>query len=174
MKRKNDKEKNEIIDYKEPVNLKNKIKKKESKQKKVKQEKKNYEDKLLRNIADLQNQLKRNEKNCIFEKNKLRDKFLIQIVDLLELIKKAYSDKNSKSGIKLIINNIENFLKDENVTYIDCIGKSFDHKIHHAVTTIEKKDCEDETIIDELKKGYYVNNELLRPSQVIVSKKIKK
>jgi len=50
------------------------------------------------------------------------------------------------------------------------VGKTFDHNIHHAVTTIEKNDCEDGTVVEEVKKGYLLDDELLRPSQVIVAK----
>ena len=151
--------------------LKNKLKNKEKKINKIKSEIKLEKEKLLRNIADLQNQLKRNKKEFEIKNNVIKKKYLIEIVDILDLIKKAYNDKNSEKGIKLIINNIEKFLNDEKVKYIDCIGKIFDHKIHHAITSVNKNDCEDNIIIDELKKGYYIDDEILRPSQVIVSKK---
>jgi molecular chaperone GrpE len=128
--------------------------------------------KLLRNIADLQNQLKRSEKNHLIEKNKIKKKYLLYIVDTLEILTKAYNDKNSKNGIKLIINNIKDILKDEKIEYINCIGKEFNHNIHHAISTIDKKNCKDNIIIEEIKKGYYLENDILRPSQVIVQKKI--
>jgi molecular chaperone GrpE len=169
-----DKEKNKLITSKDFVNLNNKISKKEKQIKKIKKDFKKDKEILLRNIADLQNLLKRKEKEFINQENKLKKKYIIQIVDTLDLIKKAYTDKNPKIGIKLIINNIENILKEENVKYIKCIGKSFDHNIHHAITTVEKKDCEDDIIIDELKKGYFINNDILRPSQVVVTKKLNK
>ena len=51
------------------------------------------------------------------------------------------------------------------------MGKRFDHNLHHAITTIEKDDCEDDIIIEEVKKGYMINEKILRPSHVIVSKK---
>jgi molecular chaperone GrpE len=158
----NKKDSNKLIE-----NLKNQIKKKNNLLKKSKNEK----DLLLRNIADLQNQKKREDKNYKIETNILKKRYLIEIIDILDLINKAYDDKNPKIGIKLIINQIEKFLDNENIKYIECLGKTFNHKIHHAITTIEKKDCEDEIIIDELKKGYYINDEILRPSHVIVSKK---
>ena len=168
-KNKEEKNSNILID-----NLKSKLNKKEIQLKKFKQETKKDKDKLLRNIADLQNLIKRNQKHSVIEINRVKKKYLIQIIDILDIIKKSYKDKDPKTGIKLIINDIEKFLQDENIKYIDCIGKSFDHKIHHAITTIEKNDCDDEIIIDELKKGYYINSNILRPSQVIVAKKIKK
>ena len=168
--KKKEKEIEEINSLKEKDNIKNN----KSQFKKIKHEYKKEKEKLLRNIADLQNLLKRKQQEYIIEENKLKKRYLIQLVDILDLIKKAYNDKSSKSGIKLIINNIENILKEENVKYIKCIGKSFDHNIHHAISTVEKKDCEDDIIIDELKKGYFINNDILRPSQVVVTKKLNK
>ena len=162
---KKNKLKREITSKQEIDILENKIKKKEIQLKKFKQDSKKDKEKFLLNIADLQNLLKRNEKEFVKEKNNLKKKYLVLIVDFLELIKKAY-DKNPKKGIKLIINNIEKLLLDENVKYIECIGESFDNRIHHAITNIEKKDCNDEIILDELKKGYYVNNEIDRKSVV--------
>lgn len=138
----------------------------------IKTECEEEKDKLLRNIADLHNQIKRNEKNHLIEKNKIKKKYLIYIIDILEILKKAYKDKNSKIGIKLIINNIEDTLKDEKVQYIECIGKEFNHNLHHAISTVDKKDCLDNIVVEEIKKGYYIDKEILRPSQVIVQKKL--
>jgi len=59
-------------------------------------------------------------------------------------------------------------------TYIDCIGKPFDHNLHHAVTAISVDGYEDNTVVDEIKKGYMIGEKLLRPSQVVVAKKKKK
>ena len=70
-----------------------------------------------------------------------------------------------------MLNNLENFFEKEQIKYINCVGKTFDHNIHHAVITIEKNDCEDGTIVEEVKKGYLIDDKLLRPSQVIVAKK---
>ena len=42
--------------------------------------------------------------------------------------------------------------------------------MHHAVTTIEKNDCEDNIILEEVKKGYMIKDKVFRPSQVIVVK----
>jgi len=139
---------------------------------KIKTEFDEEKNKFLRNIAELHNQIKRTEKNYLIEKNKIKKRYLIYIIDILELLKKAYKDKNSKIGIKLIINNIEDILKDEKVQYIDCIGKEFNHNLHHAISTVDKKDCLDNIVVEEIKKGYYLDKEILRPSQVIVQKKL--
>ena len=150
--------------------LQTKVKKLEKKVKQLQQELKEKNDKLLRSYADLQNYQKRMEKELICKEDETKRKYLLELLDLNELLKKAYEDKDPKEGLKLMLNNIENFFEKEHIKSIECVGKKFDHNLHHAVTTIEKGDCGDDTIIEEVKKGYMVNNKLLRPSHVIVAK----
>ena len=141
---------------------------------KLKQELKEKDDKLLRSIADFQNYQKRMQKELRLCEEQTKQKYLAELIDLNELLKKAYEDNDPKEGLKLMVNNIENFFEKENIKYINCVGEKFDHNLHHAITTVEKDDCEDDIIIEEVKKGYMVNDKLLRPSQVIVTKKIEK
>ena len=67
--------------------------------------------------------------------------------------------------------NIEKFLINEKIKYIECIGKTFDHNYHHAVTVVDDEKHKDKTIIKEIKKCFLVDKDVLRPSHVIVSKK---
>jgi molecular chaperone GrpE len=126
---------------------------------------------LLRSIADFQNYQKRMEKLLLLKEEETKKKYIAELIDINELLKKALEDNNPKEGLKLMINNIENFFEKENIKYIDCVGKKFDHNFHHALTTLEKNDCDDNTILEEVKKGYMMNDKLLRPSHVVVSKK---
>jgi molecular chaperone GrpE len=148
-----------------------KIKKLEKEIKQLKQELKEKDDKLLRNIADFQNYQKRMDKELLNRAEEAKKKYISELIDLNELLTKAYEDNNPKEGLKLILNNLKNFFEKENIKCIDCVGKPFDHNYHHAVSTIEKDDCDDKTIIEEIKKGYLIEDKLLRPSQVIVAKK---
>jgi molecular chaperone GrpE len=139
--------------------------------KKLKLELKEKEDKLLRSYADLQNFQKRMERELKIKEDETKKKYLSELLDLNELLKKAYVDNNPKEGLKLMLNNIDKFFEKENIKSINCVGEKFDHNLHHAVTTIEKDDCDDKTIVEEVKKGYMINERLFRPSHVIVSKK---
>ena len=114
------------------------------------------------------------EKEIKSREEEIKKKYISELLDLNELLKKAYEDKNPKEGLKLILNNLENFFEKEQVTYIDCLGKQFDHNFHHALSTIETEEHEDGKIVEEIKKGYMINGKLLRPSQVIVAKKKEK
>jgi len=138
--------------------------------KKLKEELKEKNDKILRNIADFQNYQKRMQKELSYVEELTKEKYVSELIDLTELLKKALDDKNPKEGLKLMLNNIDKFFEKESIKKIECLGKCFDHNYHHAITTVEKKDCEDNTIIEEVKKGYMVGDRILRPSQVIVAK----
>jgi len=148
-----------------------KIKNLEEKIKQLEQELKEKNDKLLRSYADLQNYQKRMEKEISIKEDDIRKKYLLEIIDLRELLKKAYDDNDPKQGLKLILNNLDSFCEREQVKSLDSVGKMFDHKIHHAISTVEKDDCVDGEIIEEIKKGYCCGDKLLRPSQVVVAKK---
>jgi len=147
------------------------IKKLVEENERLKEELKNSRDKLLRSLADFQNYQKRIQKELQDVEEETKIKYLNEILDLYELLKKTYEDKNPKQALDLIIKNIESLLQNENITYIDCIGKPFDHNLHHAITTVNMDGYEDNIIIDEIKKGYMIGDKLLRPSQVVVVKK---
>ncbi|MEM4258983.1 MAG: nucleotide exchange factor GrpE [Candidatus Thermoplasmatota archaeon] len=148
-----------------------KMKKYEEEIARLNQELTEKKEQLLRAYADMQNAQKRMEKECQNRDEENKKKYLITLLDLHELLQKAYVDPDPKQGLKLILSNIEKIFQQENIRCIDCKGKTFDHTIHHAVTTVEKHDCADGMIVDEVKKGYFLGDKLLRPSQVVVNKK---
>ena len=153
--------------------LEKKIKTLKKEVKTLKQELKEKEEKLLRSYADLQNYKKRMEKEMQLREDEVKKRYISELVDLNELLKKVYEDNNPKDGLRVILGNIKNFFEKEQIKYIESVGKQFDHNLHHAVTTVEKNDCEDGLIIDEVKKGYMVGDKVFRPSHVIVAKKKK-
>lgn len=151
--------------------IQNKVKNLEDTLQKLQQELKEKNDKLLRSYADLQNYQKRMKKELAALEDEIKKKYLVEIIDLYEMLKKAYEDNDPKSGLKLLLNNLDAFFEREQIKYVDCVGKTFDHTIHHAISTVEKENCIDGEIIEEVKKGYYLDDKLLRPSQVVVAKK---
>jgi molecular chaperone GrpE len=150
------------------------IKKLEEENTQLHQELIDKNDKYLRTLADFQNYQKRMEKELQAQKEDTKKKYLLELLDLTELLKKAYEDIDPKLGLKLILENLDKFLEKEGIIYIDCKGKPFDYQLHNAISTIEQSDCVDGTIIDEIKKGYLIGEKLLRPARVIVAKKKQK
>lgn len=147
------------------------IKKNQKEIKDLKNQIKQLNDKYLRTLADFQNFQKRSEKELLCNEEEIKKIYIIELIDLYELLKKALKDKNPKEGLKLLINNVEKFMEKERIKAINCIGQKFDHNLHHAITTIEKNECDDNIVIEEVKKGYILDDKLLRPSHVIVTKK---
>jgi molecular chaperone GrpE len=162
-----------VTEQKKPVQetLQNKIKKLEEENIQLHQEIMDKNDKYLRTLADFQNYQKRIEKELQAQKEEIKKKYLLEFLDLTELLKKAYEDSDPKSGLKLLLENLDKFLEKEGITYIDCKGKPFNYQFHNAVSAIEQSECVDGTILDEIKKGYLVGEKLLRPAHVIVAKK---
>lgn len=138
---------------------------------KLKQDLQEKNEKLLRSIADFQNYQKRIEKELQHREDDSKKKYLSELIDINELIKKAYEDNSPKEALKLILYNLNSFFEKEQIKCIDCVGKPFNHNLHHAISTVEKEDCENEIVVEEIKKGYLIDGKLLRPSQVIVAKK---
>ncbi|MEF8879095.1 MAG: nucleotide exchange factor GrpE [Candidatus Thermoplasmatota archaeon] len=167
--------KNKDESFKEKIgSLENKINSLQDEIDKLKEEVKEKDDKLLRSYADLQNYQKRMKKDLKAKEKEVKQKYIAEIIDLHELLKKAYEDKNPKEGLKHILNNINDFFEKESVECIDCVGKKFDHNLHNAVATVEKEDCEDGIIMEEVKKGFKIDDEPCRPSHVVVAKNVDK
>ena len=168
-----------LMPTKKPTNTKkqtqetmqNRIKELQEEIKKLQTDVKDKNDKFLRTLADYQNYQKRMEKEAVSREEEVKKKYLFELLDFQELLKKAYADNDPKEGLKLLINNFNKFFEKEDVKYIECKGKPFDHTFHYAISTTEKNDCNDGTILEEVKKGYMIGDKLLRPSQVIVVKK---
>lgn len=79
--------------------------------------------------------------------------------------------KNIIEGIKLTLNEFTKVLEKAGVTKIDAVGKQFDPNLHEAFYQEERDDIEPDTVISEFQKGYLLNERLIRPSRVVLSKK---
>lgn len=100
-------------------------------------------------------------------------KALIPIFDNFERALEAPSSdsKTLKEGLNMILKQFSSFLEKEKVEPIKAIGEKFDPAFHEALTSEESDDHEEGIIINQFIKGYTINNRVLRPSQVVISKK---
>ncbi|MFQ5455110.1 MAG: nucleotide exchange factor GrpE [Nitrospirota bacterium] len=151
--------------------LKGDIKKKED-------ELKELNDKYIRLHAEFDNYKKRTLKDKIeFTKysNESIIKDILPIIDNMERAI-AHSEETEEfekmvEGIKLINKQMIELLKKFGVTVIDSLNKHFDPSIHQAIAQREIDDKEDNIVIEESQRGYILNDRVIRPSLVIVSKK---
>jgi len=161
---KNDNKNNNNNNNKQDLNNKNEIV--------TKKEYDELKETLQRVHAEFQNYLKRTEDDkskFIKLSNETLIKNLLPIIDNLELALIHNKEKNEFSeGITLILQQFLQILEKEGLQKIPAIGK-FDPNKHEAIM-IEQSE-ESGTIIQELQKGYMLNDKILRSSKVKISKK---
>ncbi len=138
--------------------------------------KKNY-DLFLRQSADLENFKKRvaREKEEAFRYgNEALVKDLLPILDNLErALEHAELGGNGNpllEGIELVLKGFLEILEKHGVTQISAKGETFNPQKHEAFAQVESKDHEPNTVVQELHKGYFMRDRLLRPSLVSVAK----
>ena len=117
--------------------------------------------------------LSRDKQDSIQYANERLLKELISIVDNFERALEDSSEdtKSLKDGLEMILKQFNSFLEKEKVEPIKAVGEKFDPEIHEALSSKESDDLEENTIVSQFTKGYRINNRVLRPSQVIISKK---
>ena len=139
---------------------------------------KTLQEKILYFQADFENfkKLKTKEKlETLKYGNEALIKEFIPVVDNLEMaLNHATNTDDYKSileGVKLTLSEFLKVLEKAGVTRIDAVGKKFDPNLHEAFYQEERDDIEPDTVISEFQKGYLLNERLIRPSRVVLSKK---
>ena len=153
-----------------------KIKVQEKVIEKLTEERDGLKDKLLRNLAEIDNYRKRVKKEKEeYQKYVLADflKELLVISDNLERALKAKnggSGENSiTSGVEMIYRQFIEILAKNNVTEIDAINQPFNPNIHQALSKEESDLISGPTIIEIYQKGFMYNEKLLRPTMAKVA-----
>ncbi len=136
-----------------------------------------YLNSLLRTQADFDNYKKANHRENERYRARIKEVMLKKLIkhyedllrafNVLDLIEKGES---VKKGFKMIIENFEKFLEEEGVKPMLSEGEKFDPYKHEALMVEENEKFPENTIIEELNKGYYLNNMILKPAGVKISK----
>jgi molecular chaperone GrpE len=100
----------------------------------------------------------------------LRDDYL----RALEMAKQSKSETVVIEGLEGILKNFDSLLRSEGVMEIETIGTPFDPHVHDAIGFSHQDEIEENIITKEIRKGYMLNNKVLRPSLVLISRKIVK
>ncbi|WP_308579643.1 nucleotide exchange factor GrpE [uncultured Oribacterium sp.] len=134
-------------------------------------------DKYLRTLAEYENFRKRSEKEKaqMFELGaKSIIEALLPVVDNFERalshVQEEEKDSPFVKGIEGIYKQIQKMFADCNIQEIEALGKKFDPALHNAVMTEEEGDAEEDTITQDLQKGYTYRGNVVRHSMVKVKK----
>lgn len=135
-------------------------------------------DKFIRKVAEFEN----------FKKRSLKERMdLIQtagkevIADLLEVLddcERAEKQLNAseevgqaKEGVMLVFNKLKSILTAKGLKQMETLNKDFDPDIHEAIAEIQAPTKEQKgKVIDEIQKGYYLNDKIIRFAKVVVGK----
>ena len=169
-----------------PVDNKSEKEDKEQKEKvETPEEKlKSTQEKLLRSMAETENQRRRfeKEKQEAFEFGGFN--FAAESLSLIDNIDRAITSfkndeslKNNKDldkiidSIEIVKKDLVSIFKKNGIEPIECINKKFDPNFHQAMMEVENNTKEPGTVVQEIQKGYLMKDRLLRPSLVGVAKK---
>ena len=93
----------------------------------------------------------------------------LPVLDNFELALKAKgSTEQLRSGVELIVKQMEEVLRQLQVTAISTVGEPFDPRMHEALGQVEREDLPDEHVAEEIRRGYKIREKLLRPAMVRV------
>jgi molecular chaperone GrpE len=142
----------------------------------LKQERDDYYDRLLRKTAEFDNYRKRVER----ERREQADQGLVDLLLELLLVVDDFDRALSvdaeagaasyRKGVELIHTKLHDLLRKKGVTPIEALGAQFDPNLHQAVAHEADTGHPENEVVAELRKGYMLNDRLLRPSMVKVAK----
>lgn len=138
----------------------------------LKKERDGLLDRLARLQAEFENARKRAEK----EKADFRDyatgsvvEQFLPVLDNFELaLKSAGTTEQLKTGVELIVKQMEEILRGLQVHPVATVGEEFDPRHHEAMGSVEREDLPDQQVAEEVRKGYRLREKLLRPALVRV------
>ena len=157
---------------------------KKTEKKSVEEKLKETEEKLLRSLAEIENQRRRFEKEIkdAFEFGSFNfAKESLAILDNLQRAKEAIKNdeklKNNKDldkfleNLNIIEKDLISIFEKNKIIKIDTNNKKFDPNFHQAMSEVEDDKTDPGTILHEIQSGYMLGDRLLRPSLVGISKK---
>jgi molecular chaperone GrpE len=134
-------------------------------------------DKYLRLFAEFDNFKRRNAK----ERNELiqtagKDVIIsmLEVMDDCDRAEKQLTESNDiaaqKEGVQLVFNKLRSKLQARGLSAMESINTEFDVEKHEAITELEVPEKQKGKVVDEVEKGYYLNNKIIRFAKVVVGK----
>jgi molecular chaperone GrpE len=135
-------------------------------------------DLYLRSQADMENlkrRLQKEKQDLAKYSNESLIKELLPVVDNLEkaiaLSKSENSLDSLREGVELTLKGLKSALEKAGLEEVQAQGKCFDPNFHEAMCVEEDKGVDSGTVLQEFQKGYLLNDRLIRPALVVVSKR---
>lgn len=134
-------------------------------------------DQCLRLQADIENLRKRRERDVANAHKFALDKFAVDLLpvrDSLEMGLAAAEDSADaarlKEGSELTLKMLSSAMEKYNIKVINALNEQFNPEYHEAMSMQEREDVPPNTVVTVVQKGYLLNDRLIRPAMVIVSR----
>jgi molecular chaperone GrpE len=133
-------------------------------------------DQLFDRVARLQAEFENVRKREARERADFRDfavgnaveQFLPVLDNFRLALKASASPEQLRTGVDLIVKQMDEVLRSLNVQPVETVGTTFDPRIHEALEKVERDDLPDNQVLDEVRRGYRIRERLLRPALVRV------
>ena len=130
-------------------------------------------DRLLRLQADFDNFRRRSAKEREEISAVVTQNFCKDMLPLLDNFERAMAAETKdveafQKGVEMIFTQFQEILNKNGLEHIEAVGQKFDPNFHQAVMRVEDPEKEDDTVAQELQKGYMVKGRVIRPSMVQV------
>lgn len=140
---------------------------------KLKAERDQLIDRLARLQAEFDNARKRAER----ERQEFREyatgsvieQFLPVLDNFALALKSTGSAEQLRSGVELIVKQMDEILRQQQVTPVATVGEPFDPRLHEALGSVERDDIPDQYVAEEIRRGYRLRDRLLRPAMVRIA-----
>lgn len=136
---------------------------------------KKYFDQLQRLKAEFSNYKRRVQNEQLMLSDLIKSDFATKLLPILDDFERLINHGENENfeltqAIKLVYEKFYNVLAEQGLKLVESLGNKFDPKFHEAMLVEHRKDLEDDSIIEEWRKGYLFKDRLLRPAQVKVNK----
>ena len=134
-------------------------------------------DKYLRQLAEFDNFRRRSAKERMDLLQTAGKDIIVSLLDVMDDVERAERQMQAsddieqiKKGNMLVFSKLKSILQNKGLTPMESLHTDFDVEKHEAITEIEAPDGKKGTVVDELQKGYYLNDKLIRFAKVVVGK----
>lgn len=134
-------------------------------------------DRYLRQAAEFDNFKRRNAKERMELIQTAGKDVIVDLLDVLDDSERAQKGMETtsdvqqiKEGVQLVFTKLRNSLQAKGLKPMEAKGKDFDADVHEAITEIEAGPEMQGKIVDEVIKGYYLNDKIIRFAKVVVGK----
>ncbi len=144
---------------------------------KVSAELEEQKDKFIRLVAEFENYKRRTSKERVELIQTAGKEVIVSLLEILDDCDRAEKQMDQVEDIKivregtlLVFNKLRNILQQKGLAAMESIGSDFDLDKHEAISEVDAGKEKKGKIVDELEKGYYLNDKIVRFAKVVVGK----